>query len=36
MVLCYDGLLPMAAVRANDTFHVVWIEPEFNKLYDHE
>jgi hypothetical protein len=36
LVFRYDGLLPMAGVRVNDVYHVVWIEPEFNLLYDHE
>ncbi|WP_123928395.1 hypothetical protein [Gordonia oryzae] len=35
MVFRYCGQLPMAGVRVRDVFHVVWIEPEFNKLYDH-
>lgn len=36
MVFRYDGLLPMAGVRVRDVYHVLWIEPEFNRLYDHE
>lgn len=36
MVFRYDGKLPMAGVRVNDVYHVLWIEPEFNMLYDHE
>lgn len=35
MVLRYNGLLPMAGVRVDDVYHVLWIEPEFNSLYDH-
>jgi len=35
MVLRYHGLLPMAGVRVDDVYHVLWIEPEFNRLYDH-
>ncbi len=35
MVFRYDGLLPMAGVRSEDTFHVFWIERAFNELYDH-
>lgn len=35
MVLRYDGMLPMAGVRVQDIYHVLWIEPEFGKLYDH-
>lgn len=35
MVFRYDGRLPMAGVRANDIYHVLWIEPEFNLLYNH-
>jgi hypothetical protein len=34
-VFRYDGKLPMAGVRVDDVFHVLWIEPEFNMLYDH-
>jgi hypothetical protein len=36
MVFRYDGRLPMAGIRANDIYHVLWIEPEFNQLYDHD
>ena len=35
MVLRYDGFRPMAGVRTADTFHVIWIELEFGRLYDH-
>lgn len=35
MVFRYDGNLPMAGVRVRDVYHVLWIEPEFNRLYDH-
>jgi hypothetical protein len=35
MVFRYDGKLPMAGIRAGDVFHIIWIEPAFNKLYDH-
>jgi hypothetical protein len=35
MVFRYDGKLPMAGVRVDDVYHVLWIEPEFNMLYDH-
>lgn len=35
MVFRYDGLLPMAGIRAGDVFHIIWIEPTFGKLYDH-
>jgi len=35
LVFRYDGRLPMAGVRARDVYHVLWIEPEFNRLYDH-
>lgn len=34
-VFRYSGRLPMAGVRANDVFHIVWIEARFNELYDH-
>lgn len=33
MVFRYDGKLPMAGIRVHDVFHVLWIEPEFNRLY---
>lgn len=35
MVFRYSGLLPMAGVRSADVFHIVWIEPQFGKLYAH-
>jgi len=35
MVFRYDGKLPMAGLRVRDVFHVLWIEPEFGRLYDH-
>jgi hypothetical protein len=35
MVFRYHGKLPMAGVRVNDVYHVLWIEPEFGRLYDH-
>ena len=35
MVFRYDGKLPMVGVRVRDVFHVLWIEPEFGRLYDH-
>jgi hypothetical protein len=35
MVFRYNGMLPMAGVRVGDVFHVLWIEPEFGRLYDH-
>ena len=35
MVFRYDGNLPMAGIRVRDVFHVLWIEPEFGRLYDH-
>jgi hypothetical protein len=35
LVFRYDGVLPMAGVRVRDVFHVLWIEPEFGRLYDH-
>jgi hypothetical protein len=27
--------LPMAGVRVRDVYHVLWLEPEFGRLYDH-
>jgi hypothetical protein len=35
LVFRYEGKLPMAGVRVRDVFHVLWIEPEFGRLYDH-
>jgi hypothetical protein len=31
----YDGRLPMGGIRVRDIYHVLWIEPEFGRLYDH-
>jgi len=35
LVLRYSGKLPMIGFRSNDTFHLVWIEADFGKVYDH-
>jgi hypothetical protein len=35
LVFRYHGLLPMAGLRVRDVFHVLWIEPEFGRLYNH-
>ena len=35
LVFRYNGMLPMAGVRVRDIYHVLWIEPIFNQLYDH-
>jgi hypothetical protein len=35
MVFRYEGNLPMAGVRVRDVYHVLWLEPEFGRLYDH-
>lgn len=35
LVLRYHGTLPMAGVRINDVYHLLWIEPRYNDLYDH-
>jgi hypothetical protein len=35
LVFRYNGKLPMAGARVNDVYHVLWIEPNFNQLYDH-
>jgi hypothetical protein len=35
LVMRYDGRRPMVGVRANDVFHVLWIESEYGDLYDH-
>ena len=31
----YCGNLPMVGHRVNDVFHVLWVEGNFNDLYDH-
>lgn len=31
----YDGNLPMVGARVADVFHILWIEPQFNRLYKH-
>jgi hypothetical protein len=31
----YSGLHPMAGVRVDDVYHVLWIERQFGELYDH-
>jgi hypothetical protein len=35
MVFRYSGFLPMAGVRVQDVFQIVWIEAKFGDLYDH-
>lgn len=35
LALRYHGLLPMCGVRVADVLHILWIEPQFNDLYDH-
>lgn len=35
MVFRQEGNLPFAGFRAGDTFHVLWIERQYNDLYDH-
>ena len=35
MVFRHEGNLPFAGFRAGDTFHVLWIERQYNDLYDH-
>jgi hypothetical protein len=35
MMFRYDGRLPMGGTRVRDIYHVLWIEPEFGRLYDH-
>ena len=35
LVFRYDGKLPMAGVRVRDVYHVLWLEPEFGRLYNH-
>jgi hypothetical protein len=35
MVFRYSGMHPMAGIRIQDVYHVLWIEPEMGDLYDH-
>jgi hypothetical protein len=35
MVFRFHGKLPMAGVRVDDVYHVLWIEPQFGRLYNH-
>ena len=35
MVFRYHGKLPMVGVRAGDTFHILWLEAQFNDVYRH-
>lgn len=35
MVFRYSGQRPMAGVRVDAVFHVLWIAPSFNELYNH-
>ena len=35
LVFRYNGKHPMAGVRVDDVFHVLWIERQFGELYDH-
>ena len=35
LVFRYNGKLPMAGVRVRDVYHVLWIEPAFGHLYNH-
>jgi hypothetical protein len=35
MVFRYSGKRPMAGVRVDAVYHVLWIAPSFNELYSH-
>lgn len=35
MVFRYRGKLPMVGVRTGDTFHILWVEANFDDLYPH-
>lgn len=35
LVFRYEGKIPMGGIRIRDIYHILWIEPEFNRLYDH-
>lgn len=34
LVLRYSGMLPMAGVRVDDVYHVLWIEPQFKSALE--
>jgi hypothetical protein len=36
LVFRYNGKLPMAGVRVEDVYHVLWIERWYGELYDHD
>lgn len=36
IVLRHYDRLPQVGIRILDTFEVIWIEPEYNKLYSHD
>lgn len=36
LVFRHFDRLPQVGIRILDTFEVVWIEPEYNKLYSHD
>jgi hypothetical protein len=35
LVFRHEGNLPFVGFRSGDVFHVLWIEREYNELYDH-
>lgn len=35
MAFRYAGNLPMLGVRANEVFHLLWIERQFGEVYSH-
>ena len=36
LVFRYHGQLPMAGIRVRDVFHILWVEPAFGRLYNHD
>lgn len=35
VVFRYSDRLPMVGVRAEDTFHILWVAPDYESVYDH-
>lgn len=35
LVFRHEGNLPFVGFRSGDVFHVLWVEREYNDLYDH-
>ncbi len=35
LVFRYLGKLPMVGVRVRDVLHILWIAPDFRRIYQH-